>query len=75
MEDNFGYRVTAAKSEYKREKHNEPGYLIINRNTFISIKDEIRKRKTFGLIDKKIYKGLYIAIDNELDDYEFVIKG
>lgn len=75
MVDKFECSVFEAKEKYRKEKYSEPKYLIINGNTFNFIKHDIKKRKLFGLLDKKIYKGLYIAIDNELEDYQFVITG
>lgn len=75
MVNEFERDVRIAKEKYKREKHAKPKYLIINKNTLLLIKSDIRKRQVFGLIDKRIYKGLYIAIDPDLEDYEFVITG
>lgn len=75
MIDEFEYSVTDSYEKYRRENYRNPKYLIINNNTFSAIRDRVVKRKMFGILDKKIYKELYIAIDDELEDYEFVIAG
>ena len=75
MIEKFECRVIEAKENYWKENYIKPKYLIINENTFNFIKHDIKVKKLFRLINKKIYKGLYIAIDNELENYEFVITG
>lgn len=75
MVDNFENSVDKEKENYRKEKYNRPKYIIINKNTLINIKDKVYKIKMYGLVEKITYKGLYIAIDNELEDYDFVILG
>ena len=75
MVNDFEKRVIEARDNYRREKYMNPKYLIINENTFSTIKNKVVRRKMFLILDKKIYMELYIAIDNELEDYEFVITG
>lgn len=71
----FERKVLIARAGYRIEKHNEPKYIVMNQNTLILISGRVGLRRMFGLVDKKIYKGLYIAIDNELENYDFVILG
>ena len=75
MLNDFEYSVDVAKEKYRKEKYNRPKYIIMNKETLISIKDKIQVIKLFGLVKKKIYKELYVAIDNDLEDYQFVILG
>lgn len=75
MIDKFECSVDKEKEKYRKENYNRPKYIIMNKQTLIGIKDKIRVKKTFGLVEKITYKGLYIAIDNELENYEFVITG
>lgn len=75
MLEEFGRKVKKAIKEYEREKYSKPKYIVMNRNTLIFVKDDVRVRQVLGLSDKKIYGGLYIAIDNELEDYDFAILG
>ena len=71
----FELSVLRAKKDYKKENHNNPKYIVLNKNTHHFISEKIGRRSLFGLVDKKIYRGLYIAIDNELEDYDFAILG
>lgn len=73
--DDFERRVRETKNTYRKTRYHNPTYIILNSTTLGYIKHKIFRRKLFGLIDRKIYKGLYIAIDNELEDYEFIITG
>lgn len=75
MLEEFGRKVKRAIKKYEIEKYNKPKYIVMSKNTFIFVKEDVRVRRVLGLVDKKIYGGLYIAIDNELEDYEFVILG
>lgn len=75
MLNDFEYSVDIEKEKYRKEKRNRPKYIIMNKETLISIKDKIQVIKLFGLVRKKIYKELYVAIDNDLEDYQFVILG
>lgn len=75
MKEEFRRKVKKAIKEYEREKYSKPKYIIMSKNTLILVQDDVMIRKVFKLSDKKIYGGLYIAIDNDLEDYEFVILG
>lgn len=75
MLNKFERSVDKAKENYRKEKYNKPKYIIMNKKTLFKIKDKLCIKKLFGLVEKITYKGLYIAIDNELENYEFVITG
>ena len=75
MLDDFERSVDKEKEKYRKDKYNRPKYIIINKNTLINIKDKLYKIKMYGLVERITYKELYIAIDNNLDDYDFVILG
>ena len=75
MLEDFERSVDKEKEKYRKDKYSRPKYIIINKNTLINIKDKLYKIKMYGLVERITYKELYIAIDNNLDDYDFVILG